>query len=104
MNGMKSPATNHPTSDHSKESLDLIDPGAAGWREVKVEPRPLLWLQPALDRFALVGAVVVQDQVDLLIGGKLLFQMVQKLNEFAAPMARLAGSDHFAVQDVEGGK
>jgi hypothetical protein len=46
------------------ESSDPIEPGAAGWREVKMEPSPFLWLQPALDRFALVSAVVVQHQVD----------------------------------------
>ena len=100
MNGVERTATNHPPGDQGKEALHLIEPGTAGGREMKMEPLPLLGFQPALYRLA----VVVQDQVDFLIGGKFLLQVVEKLDELAAPMARQAGPDHLAVQDIEGGE
>ena len=51
--------------DESKEALDLIDPGRAGWREVHMPMRPLC--EPVPDRFGLVGGIVVHHQVDIQI-------------------------------------
>ncbi len=39
-----------------------------------------------------------------LIGGKMLFEMIQKSDELAAAMPILAGADDFAIQNVERGK
>jgi hypothetical protein len=57
-----------------------------------MESLPLFRLQPALDFGALVGAVVIHDQVHLLIGGKIFFQMVQEADKLAAATLVLAGN------------
>ena len=69
-----------------------------------METAPLLRLEPALNFCALMCAVVVHDQVHVLMGGKLSFQLVEKANQFTAAMAVLTGADHLAVNNVEGGK
>ena len=71
---------------------------------MKVESAPAFWLEPALDLGALVCAVVIHDQVDFLIGGKVSLQVVEKTDEFPAAVAVLAGPDHLAVENIEGGK
>lgn len=101
---MEAPATDHPSADQGKESLDLVQPGTAGRGEMEVEAPPLLRLEPALDRRALVRTVVVHDQVHFLIVGKLLFQVIQEPNELATAVALLTSADHFANEDVESGE
>ena len=71
---------------------------------MKVESLPLLRRQPALHLSALVGAVVIHNQVHLLVGRKILFKMVQETEKFAAATPLLPCADDFAVQDVEGGE
>ena len=68
---------------------------------MEVESSPLVRLQPALHLGALVGAVVVPDEMHFLICRKLHFQMVEELYEFAAAVAILTGADHFAVENIE---
>ena len=43
---------------------------------------------------------MVHDEVYLLIGWQLRFQMVQELDEFAAAMTLLTRADHFAVENI----
>ena len=45
------------------ESLDQVDPGAVGGREVDMEPWPLG--EPLPDDRRFVGAVVVPDEMDI---------------------------------------
>jgi hypothetical protein len=63
----------------------LIEPGAAGWREVKVESATFVALEPALDGRTLVSAVVVHDEVKVQLGRQLAFQLAQELGELPAP-------------------
>jgi hypothetical protein len=42
--------------------------------------------------------------VNLLILGKLLFQVIQETNELASAMAFLTGADHLAIEDVTRGE
>ena len=51
----------------AKESLDHVEPAAAGRREVKM--KALVALCPALHRRMFMGGVVVDDQVELFVGG-----------------------------------
>lgn len=69
-----------------------------------MESPPLFRLQPALHFGALVGRVIVHDQVHLLIGGEILFGVIQEAGKLAAAMPILAGADHFSVEDVESGE
>jgi hypothetical protein len=48
-------------------AFDQVEPGRGSRREVEMEARPLG--QPVADQFGLVGAVVVQDQVDVEFRG-----------------------------------
>lgn len=56
--------------------------------------RTLLQPQPALHLSALVSAVVIHDQVHLLIGGYIPFQMDKEADELAVAMAVLADADN----------
>jgi hypothetical protein len=69
-----------------------------------VESLPPLWLQPALHLSAFVGAVIIHHEVHFPIGRELGFEVVEKPCELAAAMTIPAGSDHFAVQDIERGE
>jgi hypothetical protein len=40
--------------------------------------------------------------VDIEVGGSLLFQLIEELNEFMATMTRQATPQDSAVEDVEG--
>lgn len=48
--------------------------------------------------------VVVHDQVDFRIGGKVALQMVEEEDELLAAVSVLACTDHLAIENVEGGK
>ena len=51
-----------------------------------------------------MSAVIVHDQVYLLIGGEILFEVIQESDKLPTAMAILAGADDFAIQDVESGE
>ncbi len=101
---VESASADHSSGNQSKETFHLIQPGTAGWREMEVESPPLLRLQPALHLGALMGAVVVHDQMDFLIGREVLFQVIEEFDELPAAMPILAGADHLAIQYVESGE
>ena len=101
---MEGSASDHLVGDEPEPSLHLIEPGTAGRWEVEMKAAAFFGLKPTLDLCALVGAVVVGDEVDFEFGWYFLFQLIQKLDELFATMARQATADDFAVQDIGGGK
>ena len=48
---------------------------------MEVESLPLFGLEPSLHLLALVGAVIIHDQMYLLVGGDPRFQVVEKSYE-----------------------
>ena len=56
-----------------------------------MEPAAALRLEPTLNLCALMGAIVIHDQVDFLIGRELSLQVVKKPDEFTAALTVLAG-------------
>ena len=58
--------------DLGEETLDLVQPGRRGRREVDMEPRVLF--QPLFDLGVLVCGVVVDDQMDIERLGQLAFE------------------------------
>jgi len=78
---------NHAIRDQSEPALHLIQPGAAGRGEMKVESAALLGPEPTLDGRALVSAVIVHDKVNIQIGWYFLFQFVEEPDELPAAMA-----------------
>ncbi len=101
---MEGSAPNHWPGDDRKEPFHLVQPGTAGGCEMKVESAPLRRLQPALHLCAFVSAVIVHDEMHFLIGGELLFQMVEELYKFPTTVAILTSADHFAVENIERGE
>ena len=71
---------------------------------MELESPPLVRFQPALHLGTFVGAVIVHDEMHLLIGRQLRFQMIEKLDELSAAMAILASADDFAIQNIECGE
>jgi hypothetical protein len=70
-----------------KPPLNLVEPGAAGGREVHVEAR--VRGRPSLDGRRLVGGGVVADQVHIQNSGHLPDDPDQELPELHGPVASL---------------
>src|ERR1017187_2130445 len=101
---VESAAPNHFVSDEPKPPFHLIEPGTAGGCEMEVKAAAFQGLEPTLHGGALVGAVVVENEVEVEFRGYLLFQWMEESDELFAAMARQATTDDLAVEDIEGGK
>ena len=86
----------------AEESFDHVEPTAAGGREVKMEA--LVARRPALNRRVFVGGIVVDDQVQLFVGGRLVIDETQELQPFLMAMMLHASRYHSAIERVESGK
>jgi hypothetical protein len=82
----------------------LIEPGTAGRCEMEVEAAAFSRLEPTLNSLALVGAVVVENKVNVQLRGNLFFQLIQEFDEFLSAMAWQTTADDFAIEDIEGSK
>ena len=60
--------------------------------------------EPALDPGGLVGAVVVDDEVDLQIGGNVGVDVLEKAQELLVAVARLALGEDWASGDIQCGE
>ena len=58
-----------------EEALDKVHPGRRGWREVGLEA--LMTAKPRLDLWMLVGGVVILDQMDVEVLGRLAIDLLQ---------------------------
>ena len=72
--------------DLCEPSLDEIDPGCAGWGEVQVIPR--VRLKPFFHLRMRMGAVVVQDQMNLPVLGCVDLDSIQEQEELTVTVAR----------------
>src|SRR5712691_3115551 len=88
--------------EFAKPAFDEVEPGARGRGEVEVEARMLG--EPGLDVVVFVGAVVVDDQVQLALAGELAVEVAEELEELLVSVARQALADDAAVERVEGGE
>jgi hypothetical protein len=88
--------------DLSEEALDEIQPGGSGRGEVEMKAR--VFREPRLDQGMLVGAVVVQNEMDVLPARGLPINRVQECQEFAVGVARLTPLDDVALEDIQRGK
>ena len=86
----------------SKESLDLVDPGGVGGREVHVEPGVLA--QPGLDRRVFVGGVVVADDVHVQALGDGFVDLDQEFSELHRAVLAVDLGDHRPIGNVECGE
>src|SRR5260370_34604529 len=97
-------ALNDFVSDEPEPQFHLVEPGTAGGCEMEVKTAAFLGLEPTLHGGALVGAVVVENEVEVEFRGYLLFQLMEEFDELLAAMARQATADDLAIEDIEGGK
>lgn len=79
--------------------FDHVDPGRAGWREVNVEAR--MAQQPASHGLSLVGAVVVDDQMDLKGARHAVVDAAEELEELLRAVAPEATADDLPAGHVE---
>src|SRR5260370_38814733 len=86
----------------AEESCDHVEPTAAGGREV--EMKALVARRPAQNRRVFVGGIVVDDKVELFVGGCLAIDETQELQPFLMAMTLHASGHHPAVERGESGK
>jgi len=86
--------------DQRKEALDQVQPGAVRRHEMQMPA----WTcgQPGLDLRMLVGGVVVDDQVNVEIGGHRRFDCAQEAEKLLMTVAWLALRQHLPGQHVQG--
>jgi len=85
-----------------KPAFDQVDPRGARRGEVHVIAQPLE--QPTTNRRGLMGAVIIEDEMDLQCGGHRRVDGVQEPPKFDRPMAPMALPDDPARLHVEGGE
>ena len=76
----------------AEESFDHVEPTAAGGREV--EMKALVARRPAQNHRVFVGGIVVDDQVQLFVGGRLAIDETQELQPFLMAMTLHASGHH----------
>ena len=86
----------------SKPAFDQISPGGAGRSKVQMEAR--MFFQPPLHFGVLVGAIVIENEMEGEFLGITRLQGAQKLQELLGAVTRQALADDFALQPFEGGK
>ena len=59
--------------------------------------------QPTLYRRSLVGGGVVQDQVDIEVGGDFGVDLAQERQELGGPVTRVQSTDHLSGGQIQGG-
>ena len=91
-----------PLGDEVEPALDLVEPRGIGGGEMKVIAGP--GREPALDLDRLVGAVVVNGEVDIQVRGPVGVNGPEEAQERLVAMSRLAQGQDLADGDVPGGK
>src|SRR6266481_9378454 len=86
----------------SRPALHEVEPRAAGGGEVKVKAG--MPPEPALDGRALVGAGVVEDQVQRQVARRLAVDAVEEVQELTRPVPRHASADHLPIEEIERGE
>src|SRR5579863_1178219 len=88
--------------ESGEPTFDQVQPRGRSRREVQVKARP--FGQPAPDQLGFVGAIVVQDEMDLEFLRHVAVNGVEKLAELARAMAAMQLAQHTATGDIESGK
>ena len=86
----------------AKPSLDHIEPRTR--RRGKMQMEAWVAFQPGSYTRMLMGSVVVDDQMQLQIGGHFGINAFQKANEFLVSVTGHAIADHSSVEHIESSK
>jgi hypothetical protein len=86
----------------TESALEQVQPRARGGREVQVKAR--MATRPTLDIEMLMGRVVVYDQLQVPLGGRLVVDPLQETDELLVLVLRDEAADDRTVQRRKGGK
>jgi len=99
---MKDAALEATLRQFREEALDRVEPRAG--RRCEVKGKALMAVEPGAHLGMLVGGIVVEDDVDRLVGWHLGIDGVEKTDELLVPVTLHVPADDGAVEHVEGGK
>jgi hypothetical protein len=99
---VEGPSPDALASDFGEEPLNEVEPGTGCRREVQCEA--FASRQPALNGRRLVGGVVVEDQVQIEMCGRLAVDGFQKRQELVCPMARQTFANDSTGRHIERGE
>ena len=88
-----------PFGEQRKPALDQVEPGAAGGRKVQMEAR--MAQEPALDGWGLMGAVIIEDQVQLQVAWHRGVDGCKEVAKLDRAVALMELADHGASLGVE---
>ena len=83
-------------------ALDHVEPGTRCRNKVQVKT-PML-LEPPFDRGALMGSIVVDDEVKVQSSGRLFVNVLEKSDKLTGAMSGHTLSDDRPIQHVQCGK
>ncbi len=84
----------------AEPAFDHVDPRGARRREVHMKAEALG--QPSTNRRALVGAVVVENQVGIELRGNAAVDLIELFRELLRPMPRFTAPDDLAGLRIQG--
>lgn len=100
--GVKDAALEASFGELGEVTLDGVEPGAGG--RCEVEGEALVTVEPGPDLWVLMSGVIVEDDMDGLVGGGLGVDQIQEADEFLMAMSLHVAADHRAVEHIEGGE
>jgi hypothetical protein len=101
-NASEHTSSNPLAGDFSEPAFDQVEPGGTGRGKVQVKAR--MFLEPPFDVRVFVRPIVVRDQMEIQSSGHLPVNLAQELEKLFVSMAGITGTNHRAVQDIEGGE
>src|SRR5712692_7504246 len=101
-NGFEDAALQPPSGQLGKITLHSVEPRTRGRGEVEGEA--LVPCEPSQNLWVLVRDIIVENDVDGLLGRHFRLDRVEETDELLMPMSLHAASDDLAFEHIEGGK
>ena len=95
-------ATHGLLAEFGEPTFNQVEPTRIDGNEVKHKPG--MPGEPALDACVAVGAIVIEDQMQRLLAGKLGLKPLEKLQELLMPVPGITLAGHPTFDDLQGGK
>jgi len=93
-------ATDPFVSNLPEPALDQIQPGTGCGNKMQIEP----WMpfEPGFDSRMLVGAVIVDDEMEIITGGSVGIDFTQESDKLLMPVAWHTIADYLSVEHTQG--
>ena len=101
-NAFENATANAFVGDLAEPTLDQIQPGTGSWNKVQMET----WMpfQPGFDPWVFVGAVIVDNEMEIESGRSIGVDFVEKPDKLLMSVTGHAIADHSAVEHAQGRK